>query len=103
MRKPILLFVLVSFSVIAACQSSPEVYPGHWWVGMKNHQLQLMIHEKEVAKYNLVMDAYPGIKLMKVNKVENPNYLFVDLLISSTAKPGNIQFHSTNNNGLKFS
>ncbi|MGE5518445.1 MAG: alpha-amylase family glycosyl hydrolase, partial [Candidatus Dadabacteria bacterium] len=39
----------------------------------------------------------------KVNKVENPNYLFVDLLISSTAKPGNIQFHSTNNNGLKFS
>ncbi|MBK9510790.1 MAG: cyclomaltodextrinase N-terminal domain-containing protein [Cytophagaceae bacterium] len=30
---------------------------------------------------------------MKVNKTENPNYLFVDLVISTSAKAGKVPFH----------
>jgi len=66
-----------------------DVYPTHWWAGMKNQKLQLMIHGEEVA--DGVTGAsinYAGVKVDKVNKVENSNYLFVDLTISRSAKPG---------------
>lgn len=31
---------------------------------------------------------YPGIKIEKINKTENSNYVFIDLDISASAKPG---------------
>ncbi|MGY0040171.1 alpha-amylase family glycosyl hydrolase [Pedobacter sp. NJ-S-72] len=31
---------------------------------------------------------YPGVKLIEVHKVENPNYLFIDLEITTDAKAG---------------
>ncbi len=57
---------------------------------MKNPKLQLMIHGKGIGN-DAVTVSYPGVKLEKVNKAENKNYLFLDLLISSTAKPGNLK------------
>ena len=39
---------------------------------------------------------YPGVKIGKVNQVENKNYLFVDLIISPQAKPGTIQIYVLN-------
>ena len=58
-----------------------------WFAGMQDSNLQLMIHGKNVA-LNSINLKYKGVKLVKVNRVENPNYLFVDLEISKSAKPG---------------
>jgi neopullulanase len=51
-----------------------------------------------------VMLNYPGVKLLKVHKVENPNYLFLDLDISVTAKPGafNISFVKAGAKNLQY-
>lgn len=57
---------------------------------MKNPKLQLMIHGKDIGN-DAVTLSYPGVKLEKVNKAENKNYLFLDLLISSAAKAGNLK------------
>src|SRR5258708_4958267 len=65
-----------------------KVYPTNWWVGMKNADLQLMIHGAAVGKAPSVQLSYPGVLLMKVQPADNPNYLFLDLRISSSAKPG---------------
>lgn len=66
-----------------------DVYPTHWWAGMKNQKLQLMIHEKGIGLgVPQVNISYPGVSVEKVHKVENKNYLFVDLNITSAAKPG---------------
>ena len=63
---------------------------------MKNQNLQLMIHRDRVANEKISMLAYPGIKLVKQTKAENPNYIFIDLTISAAAKPGKIKFRIDN-------
>jgi len=64
-----------------------RVEPMFWWTGMVNPKLQLLVHGNKIADYNVSLK-YKGIVLQKVNKVENPNYLFLDLVIDKTAQPG---------------
>jgi glycosidase len=68
-------------------QKLQRIEPMFWFAGMQDSNLQLMIHGKNVA-LNSINLKYKGVKLVKVNRVENPNYLFVDLEISKSAKPG---------------
>ena len=85
-------FFSLSFSF---AQSDIEVYPAHWWVGMKNPNLQLMIHSKGIAN-KLVASKLPekgvqiseGVTLKKISRLESPNYVFLDMVIAKDAKPG---------------
>src|SRR4051812_47536361 len=89
MRKSsILLTTFFCCSLVIFAQSPVEVYPTNWFVGMKNPNLQLMIHHPNIAEGATVSLSYPGVSLIKTNKVENSNYLFLDLKIASTSKPG---------------
>jgi glycosidase len=38
-----------------------------------------------------VTSTYPGFTISKVNRVENSNYLFIDIVVSPTTKPGNAE------------
>ena len=76
-----------------------RIEPMFWWAGMKNPRLQLLVHGKDIAGRSVTL-TYPGVKLVKVNKVENPNYLFLDLELSPTVKPGNFTIRFTKT-GLK--
>lgn len=89
MKSLVFLLVACSFHLFVSAQ---KVYPTNWWVGMKNPNVQLMIHGAGVGKDNVPSVAinYPGVKVLKVHKVESENYLFVDLNIAATAKPGNV-------------
>lgn len=64
-----------------------RISPPNWWVGMKNPNLQLMIYDQNISKSTVKIN-YPGVKVLKVQPGENSNYIFIDLLISPTAKPG---------------
>lgn len=55
-----------------------QIYPPHWWVGMKNQNLQLLIHAKDIGKEKCPVIKHPGLKLVKTHKVKNPNYVFLD-------------------------
>ena len=61
--------------------------PANWWVGMENHELQVLLYGKDIAKSDVSI-SYPGVTLKEVAKVENPNYLFLYLDINESAKPG---------------
>lgn len=56
---------------------------------MKWNKVQVMIHGDAIANagkgYSI---SYPGVKIEKVNKVENANYIFLDLSIAPATKPG---------------
>ncbi|MXV50981.1 alpha-amylase [Pedobacter sp. HMF7647] len=94
MRKiSTLLLVFLSLNLFAQLPKLERIEPANWWVGMKNPSLQLLVHGDRIANSQVKL-AYPGVRLVKVNKVENPNYLFLDLSISSAAKAGKfpIQF-----------
>ena len=70
-----------------------RIEPTCWWVGMKNPEVQLMVHGNGIAAYMPSVKAN-GIVISKVEKVENPNYLFITLNISAKAQAGkfNISF-----------
>ncbi len=92
MKQLSLISILILFiSVSVFPQSTPHVYPTHWWVGMKNPDLQLMIRQPGIASYTNVQLSYPGVQLVKTHKAESPNYLFIDLHIGAEAKPGKMQ------------
>jgi glycosidase len=92
-----ILIILLSVFVFQAsfAQDSIEVYPSHWWVGMKNPKVQLMIHGQNMGECDYTI-SYPGVKLVKVSKVENKNYVFLDLTISTDAKPGEVIIRTSN-------
>ena len=92
--KANIAFVIVVFLVSISCFSQ-NIYPTHWWVGMKNSNLQLMVHQENIAgkipMYKLSaagMKLADGLILKAVKRVENPNYVFLDLVIDKNAKPG---------------
>lgn len=68
-----------------------------WWVGLKSPDLQLMVYGRNIAATDISLQ-YPGVELVSVSKVQNLNYLFVDLKLSENVLPGSfeIQFKKEN-------
>ncbi len=80
-----------------------KVEPPNWWTEMKNKELQLLVYYPNIAETDVVIDS-KLVKLVKVNTVENKNYLFIDLLIDENAKAGNfdIAFNKGKKNVVKY-
>ena len=87
MRR-ILLVLLLFVSVDSIGAGMYGVYPTHWWTGMKNPKLQLMLHGENIGMFNSVRISYPGVTVNRIHKADSKNYLFVDLTISAVARPG---------------
>ena len=97
MKSVFLVLALVLCSLISgAQQSNYQCYPTNWWVGMKMNKIQVMVHGTSIATAGNITVNYPGVKLVKINKVENANYVFLDLIISPVAKPGIIKIKVKN-------
>ncbi len=85
------LFFLVAFAIGLSAQSKiSRIEPPNWWAGMQNPKVQLLIYGEKIGDLNPGIN-YPGVSIERVIKVKNDNYLFVDLLIEKTAKPGTLQ------------
>lgn len=71
---------------------------------MKQPLLQLIVHGNKIAERSAEL-AYPGVTLKQVHKVENPNYLFLDLEIGAEAAPGTfpIRFTKKGEKELRYS
>jgi len=89
--KKILFFVacclITAVSASAQIPALERVEPMFWWVGMHNPDLQLIVHGDHIGDRKVELK-YPGVKLVAVHKVENPDYLFIDLRIFSGTSPG---------------
>jgi|CXWL01.1.fsa_nt_gi glycosidase len=94
--KKLLVIISLLFSVSSFATGGYNIYPTNWWVGMKNPKLQLMIHRERVGMEKISLLPYPGVKMVKQSKAESNNYLFIDLLIDKTAKPGTLKFRIDN-------
>lgn len=91
MKKIILFLFFITHQTMVFAIDMLGVYPAHWFTGMKNTSLQLMMHGENIGRFNKVTITYPGVRVLRLNKVENPNYIFIDLSIASSAKPGNFK------------
>lgn len=88
----ILFFCLsvFSFNSFSQAYEVEKVEPPYWWINMENKNLQLMMYGRDISDLHPVIEN-DDIKILKFFSMDNPNYLFVDLIISEEAKPGIIE------------
>jgi glycosidase len=103
MKKLLLILALSCFIGESFAADIKRMEPANWWVGMKNPELQVMVYGENIANTVFSVDPYPGVVLKEVVKVENPNYLFVYLDVTPSAKPGtlNLNFAEGRRNTVK--
>ena len=83
------LFALLLFVAVKSWSIDMlGVYPTNWWVGMKNPKVQIMLHGENIGMFTKFSITYPGVKVEKISKAESKNYVFLDLNIAATTKPG---------------
>lgn len=93
MKKfPLLLICILFFRTAFPQVSIVHVEPPFWWADMRNNSLQLLVHGENIGKTKATIE-YNGVKVKDAVSTGN-NYLFIDLSVSNSAKPGtlNIQF-----------
>ncbi len=99
--KKIIILSIFSFFYIAVFADEykvDRVHPTHWWVGMKNPNLQILLSGANIQENSFTIN-YPGVRLVRVHKPENRNHVFIDIVISATVKPGIIKIMIRNPNG----
>lgn len=79
--------LLCLFSTLPLQAQVSKVEPTNWWVGFTNKHLQLMVYGKDISLLTPEIH-YKGVSIQSVTRAQSPNYLFVDLMIDRTTKPG---------------
>jgi glycosidase len=89
MKNPKFLIYTILLQFICAIVMSQidRIEPPFWWAGMKNPELQLMVHGKNISDTKPVI-SYKGVEIKYVSLVENPNYMFINLGLSPDVKSG---------------
>ncbi|ULC59184.1 glycoside hydrolase family 13 protein [Flaviramulus sp. BrNp1-15] len=88
-------------STVVESYDIERVEPLNWWVDFNNPELQLLVRHPNISETNPSI-SHKGVTIEKVHKADSPNYLFIDLKISETAKAGkfNIIFKQENKDDL---
>ena len=109
MKKIISILLFTCLAVVSFGQNKYQCYPTNWFTGMKWNKLQIMVHGEKIADSFAIVKMGPGgiklatgVNLVKINKVENSNYIFLDLVIESSAKPGKFNLPFPKNNPLQY-
>ncbi|MEL0647761.1 glycoside hydrolase family 13 protein [Pseudoalteromonas agarivorans] len=72
-----------------------DVEPANWWVGMNKNTINIMMHEQNIANEQIKLAKYNGVKLNKVTRTDNPNYVFLNITVTDAAKAGMLKFNSS--------
>ncbi len=75
----------------AATLAVQHMEPPHWWVGMADTRLQLMVHAPGVGELEVRLQPYAGVRLAGVQRTRNANYLFLNLDLEPSAQPGSLR------------
>ncbi|MDZ7681749.1 MAG: cyclomaltodextrinase N-terminal domain-containing protein [Fodinibius sp.] len=72
--RSLLLSLMLTFltlgSLMAQDYNIDRVEPLHWWVGMENPELQLMMYGKNIGQLSPKID-YQGVDIKRVERTEN--------------------------------
>lgn len=82
--------------------SSFKVEPPHWWVGMQEKSVELMVHGNEVATFNFKVLG-SSARLLEQSSLDNANYVFLKLNLSNVSSAQTILIEGKNEKGDKRS
>lgn len=66
-----------------------RVEPMSWWTGMKDPNVQLLVYGQNISTTTVSIN-YPGVEILKIHPAEKKDFLFIDLVVRESAKPGNM-------------
>lgn len=72
--------------------SVTRLEPPDWWTGMKDNKLELMVYGPAISDLEPVITD-KMIRILKVTRVENPNYLFILLEIDRAITPRSFKIY----------
>ncbi|WP_111443881.1 cyclomaltodextrinase N-terminal domain-containing protein [Breznakibacter xylanolyticus] len=87
---------VLSSTLWAAVPTVKSIQPSTWWVGLNNPKLTLLISGKNLSN-NQVHTSSGDVRVLTTRAADHDNYLFVDLEILPSAKPGSVKLIFTNN------
>ena len=103
MKSLIQIFLVSALLTTCINVNAMTASPQSWWVGMQTNSLQIMLHKQNVAKHQWQLMPYSGVNLHNIIKTDNPNYAFLNLEISPSAKPGTLVFNSAAGGRFEYS
>lgn len=100
MMKKFTLLLLLILNTFSYSQSNwiQKIEPPNWWTGFKNDTLQLLIYGNKVSNLQVKIEN-KDFQLLKVNKAESQNYLFIDILTPNSEEE--LSFNIDFSNGIK--
>lgn len=89
MKAMVALCFGLMFSASASTRSFAidHLEPASWWIGMKHSRIELIVHGDAIGSLKPQL-SQSGVSVIDVQRVDNPNYLFVTLEIADSASPG---------------
>jgi len=73
MKNILSIFILLMSTSLFA----QNLYPPHWFVGMKNESFQLMIHHKDIAKASDWSLSHPDLSIDSIHIPANANFVLL--------------------------
>ncbi|MCM1312726.1 MAG: glycoside hydrolase family 13 protein [Bacteroides sp.] len=82
----------------AAHGTIEHVHPLHWWAGMRNPELQILLHGQNIRDCEVTLSGTEGVDLKEIVRLDSPNYL---LLYMDTRHAPAQKFHIELKSGRK--
>ncbi len=79
--KSVIIIVLLNLPGFTQDFSINKIEPPNWWVGMKLDTLQLMVYGDDLENVG-VRSVNDGLKVLGIQFIQNPSYLFINIKIS---------------------
>lgn len=81
------LSFLLSLNAQVNAQKIQRVEPAFWWAGMVNPELQLLVKGQDIAGLQVAIEQKKGIDLVSVMRLQNANYLVINLRLAPGVMP----------------
>ena len=78
--------------IVSVLNENLRVEPANWWTGMQWNQVEILFQKPGLAAYEVRLEQAKGLKILKVEKGDSPNYLFVTLEIKPRAPAQKVEF-----------
>jgi glycosidase len=89
--KAAFIFLIFNLSGFSQDFSINKIEPPNWWVGMKWDTVQLMVYGENLGDVKVISED-SNLKILGNHSAMNGSYLFLDVLISTSAVPGTYHF-----------
>ena len=101
MKSKHLLSLFSFFFLSLSWAQIQRVEPPYWWANMENPSLEILVYGDRISEYTIPPEKHPFLRDIK--KVNNPNYLFLELDLSDQ-KPDTIvfEFHHAEKSSIVY-